>query len=82
MKVYIVLPEETEKMAAEVVDVKPAGLDLKMDNGAAIKGWRAPAYDEQGGEIPLDTIKRQFVASYIAALRARIEALEALMTEN
>ena len=82
MKVYIVLPGETEQMAAEVVDVKPAGLDLKMDNGAAIKGWRAPVYDEQGGEIPFDAIKRQFVASDIAALRARIEALEALMTEN
>lgn len=82
MKVYIVLPGEAQRQAAEVTAVTDNGLDLMTEDGATVIGWRAAVYDEGGNEIPFEKIKREFVAADIAALKARIEALEALMTEN
>ena len=82
MRVYIMLPGEEKRQAAEVTAVTENGLDLKTEDGATVIGWRGAVYDKDENEISPERIKRDFVAADIAALRARIEALEAMMTEN
>ena len=69
-----------ELVSAEVTAVHELGADLLLEDGARLYDWRGKMYDQRENEIPLDRVRRDFVSADLAALKARIEMLEALMT--
>lgn len=85
MTVYIqgsmVSEDYSGLVSAKVTAVHEGSIDLKLTNGHVIFGWSAKAYDQYENEIPLETIRRDFVSDDISALKARIEELERMMTD-
>lgn len=84
MTVYIqgsMLPESFPGLvSAEVSAVREHGLDLLLEDGSRLIDWQMKVYDMYENEIPLERIRRDFVSADLEALRARIEALEAMLT--
>ena len=86
MKVYLqgsMLGEEYagRLVGAEVTAVHAAGLDLLLEDGARLIDWRGKVYDETEREIAPERVRRDFMPSDPAALLARLQALEVLLTE-
>lgn len=85
MTVYIhgsMLSEEHDGclVPAEVTAVREHGVDLRTEDGTRCIDWRAKIYDRNEKEIPLERIRRDFMSADLAALRVRVEKLEAIMT--
>lgn len=84
MTVYIqgsLLPESFPGLVpAEVTAVHEHGVDLLLEDGMRLIDWRMKIYDMYENELPLDRVRRDFVSADLAALRARVEALEAMLT--
>ena len=73
-------PGEGEAMLrANVTAMRANSFDLKLANGSSVMGCSVPLYDENGNEIPLETIRRNFAVNDLSALKARIEELEKLI---
>lgn len=80
--VWIQQPQEEMKTAiARVTAVHDDGVDLVLDNGATLIGWHGAMYDVDGNEIPLETIRRDFLSTDTASLLARIAQLEQIVTQ-
>lgn len=84
MTVYIqgsMLPESFPGLVpAEVIAVHEHGVDLLLEDGMRLIDWRMKIYDMYENELPLDRVRRDFVSTDLAALRARVETLEAMLT--
>lgn len=75
------LPESFPGLvSAEVSAVREHGLDLLLEDGMRLIDWRMKIYDMYENELPLDRVRRDFVSADLEALRARVEALEAMLT--
>jgi len=74
--------KDEETVRATVTAVHEDGVDLVLEDGTALIGWHAPMYDKNGNEIPLDTVRRDFLPTDTASLLARIAELEKLATNN
>lgn len=84
MTVYIqgsMLPESFPGLVpAELTAVGESGVDLLLEDGMRLIDWRMKIYDMYENELPLDRVRRDFVSADLAAMRARVEALEAMLT--
>ena len=85
MTVYIkltLLHMEEKTVSAEVTAVHDDGaVDLRLADGSEIGAWRGPMYDINGNEIPLETVRRDFLPQDTTALMARIAQLEQAVTQ-
>jgi hypothetical protein len=72
---------EPEFIRAQVTAIDKDSVDLTLDNGARLYGWRGAMYDAQGNEISLESVRRGFVTDDSSDLLERIAALEILLTE-
>ena len=82
--VYIkltLLHMEEKTVSAEVTAVHDGAVDLRLADGSAIGAWRGPIYDKDGNEIPLETVRRDFLSQDTTALMARIAQLEQIVTQ-
>ena len=85
MNVYVWIQrpqEETKTVLARVVAVHENSVDLVLEDGTTLLGWHAQMYDKNDNEIPLETIRRDFLPTNTASLLARIAELEKLATNN
>lgn len=85
MRVYVhgsMLAEEcaAHLVPVEVIAVHEHSVDFRTEDGSRYTDWGAKVYDEHENEIPLERIRRDFMSADLAALRARVEKLEAIMT--
>lgn len=86
MRVYVHGSMLIEEYAAQLVPVEVTAvhehsIDFRTEDGARYIDWRAKIYDQYENEIPLETVRRDFVSNDSSALLERIEALEILLTE-
>lgn len=65
----------------EVIAVHEKSIDFRLEDGAVYTDWRAKIYDQYENEIPLETVRRDFVSNDSSSLLERIAALEILLTE-
>ena len=72
---------EEEILRGSVTNVRDDSADILLDNGTRLIGWRGPMYDKDGNEIPLETVKRDFLSQDTTALMARIAQLEQIVTQ-
>lgn len=82
---YVVIQrpwEDAITVRVTVTAVYEDGVDLTLEDGTALIGWHAPMYDKNGNEIPLETVRRDFLPTDTASLLARIAELEKLATNN
>lgn len=81
MYIYIRLPIKRDVLTrATVLTVHESDVDLQLDDGTHILCWRSAMYDENGEEVSLETVKRDFLPTDAASLMARIAQLEAMVT--
>lgn len=86
MRVYVHGSMLIEEYAAQLVPVEVTAvhehsIDFQTEDGARYLDWRAKIYDQYENEIPLETVRRDFVSNDSSALLERIAALEILLTE-
>ncbi|MDO4739487.1 MAG: hypothetical protein Q4A66_02360 [Eubacteriales bacterium] len=75
-----IVSSEEKKIGVVVIGVGETTVDLRLDGGATLMRYGGTVYDENGEEIPLGIIKRDFLPADTASLLARIAQLEAMVT--
>lgn len=73
--------KDEETVRATVTAVHEDGVDLVLEDGTTLLGWHAQMYDKNGNEIPLETVRRDFLPQDTTALMARIAQLEQIVTQ-